>query len=109
LPTTNEILLILGMMLVTFGVRYPMLAIVGRLELPANVVRALRYVPVAVLTAIIVPAVLMPKGAIDIGIDNAHLVVALVAVIVSWRTKNLLATIVIGMGGFLLWRAVIGG
>lgn len=109
MPTTNEILLILGMMLVTFGVRYPMLAIVGRLELPSNVVRALRYVPVAVLTAISVPAVVMPKGTIDIGIDNAYLVAALVAVIVSWRTKNLLATIVIGMGGFLLWRAVVGG
>ena len=104
----NEILLILGMMLVTYGVRYPMLAIVGRLKLPPLVIRALSFVPVAVLTAIIVPAVLMPEGAIDIGIDNAYLVAALLAIIVSWRTKNLLATIVIGMAGFLLWRARMG-
>ncbi len=104
----NEILLILGMMLVTFGVRYPMLAIVGRLQLPSSVIRALGYVPVAVLTAIIVPAVIMPQGDIDIGIDNAYLIAALLALIVSWRTKNLLATIVIGMGGFLLWRTVMG-
>lgn len=103
----NEILLILGMMLVTFGVRYPMLAIVGRLKLPPLVIRALSFVPVAVLTAIIVPAVLMPEGAIDVGIDNAYLVAALLAIIVSWRTKNLLATIVIGMAGFLLWRGVV--
>jgi len=104
----NEVLLILGMMLVTFGVRYPMLAIVGRLQLPPLLVRALSYVPVAVLTAIIVPEVMMPDDTINIGMDNAYLVAGLLAVIVSWRTKNLLATIVIGMGGFLLWRAVIG-
>src|SRR5690242_15146889 len=103
----NEILLILGMMLVTFGVRYLMLAMVGRLQLPSYLIRALSYVPVAVLTAIIVPAVLMPEGAIDIGIDNAYLVAGLLALIVSWRTKNLLATIVIGMAGFLLWRAIM--
>lgn len=104
----NEILLILGMMLVTFGVRYPMLAIVGRLQLPPTIIRALRYVPVAVLTAIIVPAVVMPEGTIDIRIDNAYLVAGILAFIVSWRAKNLLATIVIGMGGFLLWRAIVG-
>jgi branched-subunit amino acid transport protein len=104
----NEILLILGMMLVTFGVRYPMLAIVGRLQLPPTIIRALRYVPVAVLTAIIVPAMVMPEGTIDIRIDNAYLVAGILAFIVSWRTKNLLATIVIGMGGFLLWRAIVG-
>lgn len=102
----NELLLILGMMLVTFGVRYSTLAIVGRLQLPPLMIRALNYVPVAVLTAIIVPEVLMPGGAIDIGIDNAYLVAGLLAVIVSWRTKNLLATIVIGMAAFLLWRAI---
>jgi branched-subunit amino acid transport protein len=104
----NEILLILGMMLVTFGVRYPMLAIVGRLQLPPSVIRALGYVPVAVLTGIIVPEVVMPQDRIDIGINNAYLVAGILAVIVSWRTKNLLATIVIGMSGFLLWRAVMG-
>jgi branched-subunit amino acid transport protein len=103
----TEVLLIIGMMLVTFGVRYPMLAIVGRLQLSPFIIRALGYVPVAVLTAITVPAVVMPEGAIDVGIDNAYLVAAVLSVIVSWRTKNLLATIVIGMGGFLLWRAVV--
>ena len=104
----NEVLLILGMALVTFAVRYPPLALVGRLELPERVIRALRYVPVAVLTAIIVPAVLMPQGELDLRLENAYLIAALTAVVVSWRTKNLLLTIVIGMGVFLVWRAVMG-
>ena len=104
----NELTLILGMALVTFGVRYPMLAIIGRLHLPDTALRALRYVPLAVLTAIIVPSVLMPEGTIDIRPENTYLVGGIIAALVAWRTKNLLLTIIVGMGAFLLWRAVIG-
>ena len=104
----NELLLILGMALVTFGVRYPMLAIVGRLRLPDRAVRALGYVPIAVLTAITVPAVFMPQGTIDIRPGNTYLVGGIIAALVAWRTKNLLLTIVVGMAAFLLWRAVVG-
>jgi branched-subunit amino acid transport protein len=102
----NEVLIILGMMVVTFGVRYPVLAIVGRVDLPEPVLRALKYVPVAVLTAIIAPAVLIQEDKIDLMPDNAYLIGAIVAIIVSWRTKNLLATIVIGMAVFLIWRGI---
>ena len=102
----NEVLIIFGMMVVTFGVRYPVLAIVGRVDLPEPVLRALKYVPVAVLTAIIAPAVLIQEDKIDLMPDNAYLIGAIVAIIVSWRTKNLLATIVIGMAVFLIWRGI---
>lgn len=101
----NEWLLILGMAAVTFGVRYPMLAIIGRLRLPDLALRALRYVPIAVLTAIVAPAALMPQGDLDLT-PNAHLIGGLAAVLVAWRTRNLLLTIVTGMVVFLLWRAL---
>lgn len=104
----DEWLLILGMALVTFGVRYPMLAVIGRLRLPDTALRALRYVPAAVLTAIVVPAVLMPDGALDLRLENAYLPGAVVAALVAWRTKNLLLTIIVGMGAFLLLRALTG-
>lgn len=105
----NEALLILGMTLVTFGVRYPPLALVGRLNLPPAVVRALRYVPVAVLTAIIVPAMVMPNGEIDTSFDNAYLYAGIIAVLIAWRSKNLLLTIGLGMIVFLLWQWLIAG
>ncbi|GIL11620.1 MAG: branched-chain amino acid ABC transporter [Chloroflexota bacterium] len=104
----DEWLLILGMALVTFGVRYPMLAVIGRLRLPDTALRALRYVPAAVLTAIVVPAVLMPDGALELRLENAYLPGAVVAALVAWRTKNLLLTIIVGMGAFLLLRALTG-
>ncbi len=106
--TGSELLMIVGMTAVTFGVRYPVLALVGKLQLPDRVSRALRYVPVAVLTAIIVPELLIRDGTWQVNPTNAYLVAGIVAALVSWRTKNLLMTIVIGMGVFLLWRAVTG-
>ena len=104
----NEVLLIVGMALVTFIVRYPMIALVGRIPLPETLIRALRYVPVAVLTAIIVPTVLMPQGELDVSLSNAYLYGAVAAGLIAWRTRNLLLTIALGMIVFLIWRAVLG-
>ena len=64
MPARNEVLLILGMALVTFATRYPVLAWFSKRPLPERFKAALNYVPAAVLTAIIVPAVLAPSGQI---------------------------------------------
>ena len=101
----NEVLLIAGMMLVTFGARYPVLVLVGRMPLPQPVLRALKFVPPAVLTAIITPAVLFPRDdQLFIHYSNEYLIAALVALLVAWRSKNVLLTIVTGMAALLLWR-----
>jgi branched-subunit amino acid transport protein len=105
----NEVILISGMALVTFAVRYPILALLGKIRLPEPVFRALRFVPPVVLTAIIVSAVLFSaENHIDIGLSNAYLVAALVAVVVACRSKNLLLTIVLGMLALWGWRWLIG-
>lgn len=108
MPHVNEWLLIAAMAFVTYLTRYPMMVIVGRVTLPPTVIRALKYVPVAVLTAISVPAVLMPDGVIDAHPQNAYLVAGIISTFIAWRTKNLLATILIGMVAFFIWRALIG-
>lgn len=98
----NHWLIIAGMTTVTFGVRYPVLAIFSRVELPPVLIRMLRYVPVAVLTAIVVPELFMPDGTIDISTGNSYLIAGLISVGIAWYTKRLLPTILIGMGVFLL-------
>ncbi len=105
----QEFLLIFGMMIVTFSARYPVLAIVGRIQLPERVFRALRFVPVAVLTAIIVPELFIRDGSLAITIGNAYLVGGIVSIVVSWKFRNLLLTIVLGMATFFLWRLIFGG
>lgn len=104
----EEVLLVLGMFAVTFGVRYVPLALMGSVQLPAAVIRALKYVPPAVLTAIIVPEVLIPNREVRLALDSPYLLAAVFATLIAWRTKNMLLTIVLGMAAFLLLRALIG-
>jgi branched-subunit amino acid transport protein len=105
----NEFLLILGMTAVTFLPRYLPSLVVGKIAMPDSLFRALRYVPVAVLTAISVPIVLMPKDTVDVGLGNAYLYAAIVSVFIAWRFQNLLATIGGGLLVFFIWRMIAGG
>ena len=106
---SEEIALIAGMTLVTFATRYPMLALLGAAQLPAPVIRALGFVPVAVLCAIIAPELLIRDGVYAVSPANAYLVGGIVSLLVAWRWGSLLFTIVAGMGSFMLWRALIVG
>lgn len=103
----EEFLLILGMTAVTFAVRYPPLALIGRLQLPESIIRMLNFVPVAVLTAITVPYVLYREDGFEASLDNSYLVAGIVAAAVSWRTKNLLLTIAVGLLFFFAYRAIM--
>jgi branched-subunit amino acid transport protein len=105
---TNEVLLILGMFAVTFGVRYPVLALVGRIDLPDPIFRALRYVPPAVLTAIIIPEIVLPGGKLSLQFTSPPLAAGIIAALVAWRSRNLLLTIIVGMAALFVWRAVFG-
>lgn len=101
--TLREILLILGMAAVTFGVRYPVLAWISRIEMPRLIKRALRFVPPAVLSAIIFPSVLLQDNQLNLHSDNARFYSSLVTALVAWRTGNLLLTILSGMATFFIW------
>ena len=97
----NEIALITGMMIATFLTRYPTMLLVSKIELPAQIKRALKYVPIAVLSAIIAPLVLLQDGKLAISLDNPFFLAGIVSILVSWRTKILLLTIILGMAS--LW------
>lgn len=105
----NEWLLIAGMAALTFTLRYGVLGMSGQISLSPRLTSLLRYVPPAVLTAIVVPAVLIPAGEdLMLTHTNARLVGAVVAILVSYWTKNLLLTIVMGMLTFLGWQWLFG-
>ena len=102
----NEGLLIFGMMLATFSVRYVMFGASSRIKLSPALLNALRYVPPVVLSAIVVPEVLLSDGVLSVGVMNARLVGAIAAITVSYLTRNLLLTIIIGMVVFFGWQAL---
>ncbi len=103
----TTIMIILGMAIITFSIRYLLPAASDRIKLPAAFEQALRFVPPAVLSAIIFPGLLIPDGkTFDLGFDNRYLVCGLIAFAVGLYRQNLLLTIVLGMGSFLLWHWV---
>ncbi len=103
----NEMLMIEGMVIATFSIRYLMFGASSRITLSPALINALRYLPPVILTAIVVPEVLLSEGTLEIGYLNARLVGAIAAIIVSKLTQNLLLTIVLGMAAFFGWQGLL--
>jgi branched-subunit amino acid transport protein len=102
--TPSEYVLIAGMAAVTFAIRYFLFALADRIRMAPLIEASLRFIPPAVLTAIVLPAVLLPKGGWDLSWSNPHLAAALAAAVAGVGTRNLLATIGVGLGTFFLHR-----
>ncbi len=100
----NEFYLIFGMFVVTFAIRFVMFAFAGKLSFPNWMEKALKFVPPAVLTAIIVPSVTMPQGSLDFSLTNVYLIAALFSLAVALVSKSLLKTIGLGMLFFLFLK-----
>jgi branched-subunit amino acid transport protein len=88
--------------LFTFGMRFSFIYLLGRFELPEPARHALRFVPPAILTAIVVPELFVRSGEIQISLTNFRLLAGVLAVIVAWRTRNTLLTILAGMLSLVL-------
>jgi len=98
--TTTVWLVVAGMAAVTLALRASFLLLPESARLPPLLRRALAYVPPAVLAAIVAPALFAP-GEVALGPIDARLPAGLVAIVVAWRTRSVLATLVSGMG--VLW------
>ena len=87
-----------------FASRLSFIAIFARRTMPPLLARALRYVPAAMLTALIVPMVVVQGGSIDV--TNARLPAVLVATGVAFFTRSTLWTLVAGMAALWLLQAL---
>jgi len=83
--------------LVTFGMRFSLIYLFGRFEVPEMMRKALHYVPPAVLSAIIFPELFLREGTLNLTLDNTRLLAGVLAVLVAWFSKNTLITILAGM------------
>jgi len=103
----NVWLLLIGMGIVTYAIRLSLIVLIGRVDVPPIIQRALRFVPPAVLSAIIFPELLRPGGALDLSLGNVRLLAGVLAAGVAWRTKNVLLTIGVGMVALWVLQVVV--
>jgi branched-subunit amino acid transport protein len=90
--------------LITFGMRFSLIFLFGKFEIPQTMRKALHYVPPAVLSAIIFPELLYHANQIDLSLGNIRLLAGIVAILVAWFSKNVLLTILAGMIALLLFQ-----
>jgi branched-subunit amino acid transport protein len=88
--------------LITFGMRFSLIYLFGRFEVPETMRRALHYVPPAVLSAIIFPELLIRDGSLDFQLTNIRLLAGMIAIITAWVSRNTLLTILVGMAALLI-------
>ena len=107
--TTSVLLgvLIVGMGVVTYAIRLSLILLLGRLKVPPLVQRALRFVPPAVLSALIFPELLLPGGTIMLSLGNARLLAGVLAGVVAWQSKNVLLAIGAGMAALWVLQAAL--
>ncbi|MEO8970639.1 MAG: AzlD domain-containing protein [Ktedonobacteraceae bacterium] len=98
-------ILIVG--LLTLGIRLSFIVFLGKARVSPIVQQALRFVPIAVLSALIAPALFFPGGSLDVSLSNIRLIAGILAILVAWRTKNVLLTICAGMACLLILQAFV--
>lgn len=94
--------------LLTYGTRLSFIFLMGRMTMPPWFMRGLRYVPVAVLSAIIVPETITWQGSPNLSWHNPQIWAAAVAILVGLRVKNVLVIIAAGMVAFVIFQWLLG-
>lgn len=83
--------------LITFSMRFSLIYLFGKFEVPETLKKALHYVPPAVLSAIIFPELFIQDGALNLQLTNIRLLAGIIAIITAWISRNTLITILVGM------------
>jgi branched-subunit amino acid transport protein len=93
-------LTIAGMALISYSLRVSFLLLHERIAFPPLVRRALRYVPYAVLAALLVPAMFgTPQDPFEP--RTIRLIAGLAGALVAWQTRSVILTLSLGMA--TLW------
>ncbi|NPV74741.1 MAG: AzlD domain-containing protein [Anaerolineae bacterium] len=100
------LIIVLGGIL-TYLIRLSFILLFGQMKIPALAQRSLRFIPPAVLSAIIFPELLVQSGQVNLSAGNLRLLAGLVAALVAWRTRNAVLTILAGMGALLALQALL--
>jgi branched-subunit amino acid transport protein len=82
--------------ILTFSSRFSFIAFSENFQIHPQIYRTFKYIPIAVLAAIIAPEIVKSTDIQNI-ISVPRLVAGTIAILVAWRTKNVILTITVGM------------
>jgi len=99
---------ILAVGAINYASRLSFIAFFARRSMPPLLARALKYVPVAMLTALVVPMLVVPMSLPAAPGINPRIVAAIVAAAVAFVTRGTLKTIGAGMATLWLLRWLAG-
>jgi branched-subunit amino acid transport protein len=108
MSTGDSLLTILGLAAITVLTRSFFLLSSRELVLPGWVKRGLRFAPLAALTAVVAPEILMTQGHLIDTWKDARVVAALAAAGWFFWRRGILGTILSGMAVFLALRFGLG-
>ncbi|MEL6265049.1 MAG: AzlD domain-containing protein [Pseudomonadota bacterium] len=86
---------ILGLGAATYAIRFSFLGLLAGRSLPPLAMRALRFVPVTVLPALVAPMILMPEGTLVL--DPPRVVAATACLVLGATTRNVFLAILSAM------------
>ena len=92
---------------VTYAIRLSCIGLLGQKEMPPLLLKALRFVPITVLPAIILPELFLRNNTLALSIQNPRWLAGILAALVAWRTRNVLLTIAVGMVALWILELVI--
>lgn len=96
MTTWTMVLLILGCAVVTWVPRIVPFALVRNVKMPKIILRWLAYIPVCILSALVIESVLDAERTV-VGIDWLHMLALVPTVLVAVWTKSLSKTVVVGV------------
>ena len=100
---TEYLMLVLGMGIVTYLPRWVPLIFLSRRRLPELLRLWLDFIPAAVLSALILPALVTTGEPRHLTVLQPALLVSIPTLIFAWKTRSLAGTVIIGMA--LFWVA----
>jgi len=102
------LVLILLMAAVTYATRVGFIGVAKQFQIHPLLRRALEYVPVSIMAALVFPAVLAPSGKVESPVSNIYVWASVITVAVLLTTKRQWLAIVLGVASLVLLRRLAG-
>lgn len=100
----DYVILVLMMGLVTYLTRAPFLVFSKKIKMPDLAARSLKYFPVAILSALIFPVILVPEGRLDLTMANPYILSGVITGGIVLVSKNSIAGILSGLVSLAVLR-----